>query len=132
MEKAYQVLDYLATHPDAKVQFCASDIGLNIHSDALYLTEPNGRSRASGHFFMGSLPEDGKPIKLSGAFHTLCSILHFVVASATEAELGALFLNCQEGIIFRTTLEELGHPQPKTPVHCNNAMAVGIVNGSVV
>ena len=63
MEKAYQVLDYLATHPDAKIQFCASDMVLNIHSDALYLTEPNGHSRACGYFFMGSLPEDSKPIK---------------------------------------------------------------------
>jgi hypothetical protein len=66
---------------------------------------------------MGALPIDGKPIKLNGAFHTLCAILRFVVASAAEAELGALFLNCQEGIIFRTTLEDLGHPQPRIPVH---------------
>jgi hypothetical protein len=29
------------------------------------------------------------------------------------------------------TLEELGHPQPKTPVHCDNATAVGITNNTV-
>ena len=40
------------------------------------------------------------PIKLNGAFHTLCAILQLVIASAAEAELGVLFLNCQEGIIF--------------------------------
>ena len=28
-------------------------------------------------------------------------------------------------------LEELGHPQPPTPIHCDNAMATGIVNGTV-
>jgi hypothetical protein len=55
MEKAYQVLNYLTTHPDAKNQFRASDMVLNIHSDALYLTEPNDRSRASGYFFHGIL-----------------------------------------------------------------------------
>jgi hypothetical protein len=49
---------------------------------------------------MGWLPKDNKPIKLNGAFHTLCLILRFVVASAAEAELGALFLNYQEGMIF--------------------------------
>jgi hypothetical protein len=54
-----------------------------------------------------------------------------VVASAAEAELGALFLNCKEGIIFRLTLEELGHPQPRTPVHCDNATTVGIANNTV-
>jgi hypothetical protein len=29
------------------------------------------------------------------------------------------------------TLEDLGHPQPKIMVHCNNATAVGIVNNTV-
>jgi hypothetical protein len=100
LEKALQVLDYLATHPDATVRFRASDMIMNIHSDASYLTEPKARSRASGHFFLGWLPKDGSPIRLNGAFHTLCSILRFVVSSAAEAELGALFLNCQTGLIF--------------------------------
>ena len=100
MEKALQVLDYLATHPNATVKFRASNMVMNIHSDASYLTEPKARSRTCGLFFMGWTPKDNKPIKLNGAFHTLCSILRFVVASAAEAKLGALFLNCQEGMIF--------------------------------
>jgi hypothetical protein len=49
---------------------------------------------------MGWSPKNGDPIKLNGAFFTLCTILHFVVALAAEADLGALFLNCKEGIIF--------------------------------
>ncbi len=36
LEKAYQLLDYLVSHPNAKVQFCASDMAMNIHSDASY------------------------------------------------------------------------------------------------
>jgi hypothetical protein len=104
---------------------------MNVHSDASYLSESDARSRACGHFFMGWSPKDGDPIQLNGAFFTLCAILRFVVASAAEAELGALFLNCKEGMIFRMTLEELGHPQPKTPVHCDNATAVGIANKTV-
>ena len=28
-------------------------------------------------------------------------------------------------------LEEMGHPQPPTPVHCNNSTAVGIVNNTI-
>jgi hypothetical protein len=131
LEKAYQVLDYLATHPNAAVRFRASDMVMNIHLDAPYLSEPKARGRACGHFFMGSVPKDGDPIKLNGAFHTLCLILRFVVASAAEAELGALFLNCQEGMIFKTTLEDLGHPQPKMPVHCDNATAVGIAANTI-
>jgi hypothetical protein len=100
MEEELQVLDYLATHPDATIRFCATGMVMNIHSDASYLLAPNSRSRACGHFFLGWLPVNGEPISLNGAFHMLCSILQFVVASAAEAELGALFLNCQEGMIF--------------------------------
>jgi hypothetical protein len=131
MAKAKQLLDYLATHPDATICFRALDMILNVHSDASYLSETKAHSRACGHFFMGWYPKDGDPIKLNGAFFTLCTILRFVVASAAEAELGALFLNCKEGITFRLTLEELGHPQPQTPVHCDNATTVGIANNTV-
>ncbi len=70
LEKAYQVLDYLASHSNATVWFRASDMVMNIHSDASYLSKPNARSRECGHFFMGELPIDGKPIKLNGMFHT--------------------------------------------------------------
>ncbi len=55
LEKAYQVLDYLTTHHDAMVQVCASNMVMNIHLDALYLSKANARSRACGHFFMVSL-----------------------------------------------------------------------------
>ncbi len=64
----------------------------------------------AGIFFMGWMPKDNKPIKLNGAFHMLCSILRFVVASVAEAKLGAPFLNCQKGMIFQLTLKDLGHP----------------------
>jgi hypothetical protein len=85
----------------------------------------------AGIFFMGWKADPTKPIKLNGEFFTLCAILRFVVASAAEAELGALFLNCKQATIFRLTLEEMGHPQPPTLVHCNNSTAVGIANNSV-
>jgi hypothetical protein len=68
MEKAKQLLNYLATHPDATICFQASNMIMNVHSDASYLLESNARSRACGHFFMGWLPVDGDPIKLNGIF----------------------------------------------------------------
>jgi hypothetical protein len=51
-------------------------------------------------FFMGWMPKDGELICLSRAFHVSAMILHFVVASTAEAELSALYHNCQTGIIF--------------------------------
>ena len=82
-------------------------------------------------FFHGMDAKNGQPIKINGAFHVNATIMKFVVASAAEAELGALFHNCQDGIIFRKTLPDMGHPQPKTPVHCDNATAVGIANNTI-
>ncbi len=34
-------------------------------------------------------------------------------------------------MIFWLTLEDLGHPQPKIPVHCDNATAIGIANNTI-
>ena len=104
---------------------------MNIHSDALYLSETKAQSRSCGHFFMGWTPKSGKPLKLNGAFYTNTTIMRFVVASAAEAKLGALFHNCQEGMIFQQTLANLRHPQPKTQIHCDDATAVGITNNTV-
>jgi hypothetical protein len=131
MKKCHQLLDYLATNSEAKVRFYASAMVLNIHSDASYLSESKARSRTCGHYFMGWNPKNDEPIRINGAFFVNTTILRFVVASAAEAELGALFRNCQDGVIFRLTLENLGHPQPRTPVHCDNATAVGIANNTV-
>ncbi len=64
---------------------------LNVHSDASYLSAPHAGSRASGYFFLGSLPIDCNPIKLNGTIHITCTILKLVATSAAKAELGALF-----------------------------------------
>eukprot|EP00804_Cyclotella_cryptica_P006047 CCRYP_000270-RB/>CCRYP_000270-RB protein AED:0.55 eAED:0.55 QI:0/-1/0/1/-1/0/1/0/231 len=104
---------------------------LNIHSDPSYLSSSQACSQVAGYYFLGSIPTDDVPIKLNGASLVFCGILKFVVASAAEAELGALFLNCKEGKIQCLILEELGHPQPQTPIHCDNATATGIVNDTV-
>ena len=53
------------------------------------------------------------------------------MASAAEAELGGLFLNCQEAVPVRITLEEMGHPQPPTPVQVDNSTALGIATGTI-
>jgi hypothetical protein len=131
MQQCIDLLDYLATNQDANVRFRASDMVMNIHSDASYLSETNLHSRSCGHLFMGWMPKNDKPIQLNGAFYVNTTILRFVVASAAKAELGALFHNCQDGIIFRQTPEDLGHTQPQTLVHCNNATAIGIANNTV-
>jgi hypothetical protein len=51
-----QLLNYLATHPDATIRYHASDMILHIHSDASYLSVSNTRSRLGGLFFCGDNP----------------------------------------------------------------------------
>ena len=53
MDRCIQLLDYLASNQDAKVRFHASDMVMNIHSNASYLSESGSQSQACGHFFMG-------------------------------------------------------------------------------
>jgi hypothetical protein len=52
-----QFLDYMWMHPDAKIGYRASDMILNVHSDASYLSAPKAQSHAGGYFFLGSVPE---------------------------------------------------------------------------
>ena len=100
MKRVRQFLDYMHAHRDSVICFYTSDMVLNVHSDAPYLTVTRGRSRAGGYFFLGSVPTNGKPIRLNGNVAVTCAILKLVAASASEAELGALFLNAQEARII--------------------------------
>ena len=56
LKRVHQLLSYMATNPNAIVRYRASDMILNVHSDASYLSAPKARSRAGGYFFIGSLP----------------------------------------------------------------------------
>ena len=131
MKRVHQLLDYMATHPKAIIRFRASDMILNIHSDASYFSSGRGSSRAGGYLFLGIIPVKGQTIKLNRNIHITCAILKLVAVSAAEAELGALFINAQESKVLRITLHELGHSQPTTPFHVYNTTAVGIVNNTI-
>lgn len=77
------------------------------------------------------MPSDGQPIFLNGNIQITSGILKLVGASAAKVELGALFVNAKEAKIIRLILEELGHPQPPTPIHINILTTVGIVNNMI-
>ena len=126
-----QLLDYLGTNPGATIKYYASDMILNVHSDAPYLSARDALSRKARKFFFRWTPQYKHPIHLSGVIFTLCHILKFVATSAPEVELGALFLNAKGEKTMRIILQELINPQTLTPIHCNNATTTGIVNGTV-
>eukprot|EP00957_Ditylum_brightwellii_P133684 10192476-Ditylum_brightwellii.AAC.1 len=53
------------------------------------------------------------------------------MASAAEAELGALFVNAKEAAALQVTLEEIGHLQPATLIQVDNSTAYRTVNSSI-
>jgi hypothetical protein len=90
-----QLLDYLATHPDATIIYHASDMILHIHSDASYLSVSNARIRLGGLFFCGDKsPQQDNP---NGSILNVASAIKNLVASAAESEVGAFFHNAQSG-----------------------------------
>ena len=58
-------------------------------------------------------------------------MLKNVLASAPEAEIGALFNCAQKAVPMRVTLIELGHPHPPTPMCTDNSTANGIINTTI-
>jgi hypothetical protein len=116
-----QMLDYLATHPDATIRYHASDMIMNIHSDASYLSVFNARSRLGGLFFLGN--KYPKQDTLNGCILNVATVIKNVVALAAESEVGACFHNAQSGAPLRVTLTELGHTQPPTPLRTDNSTA---------
>jgi hypothetical protein len=127
MAQTKQLLDYLASQEEAVLTYHTSEMILAVHSDASYLSEPKARSRAGGHFFLSTNAE--MPPN-NGAILNLARVIKNVMASATEAELAALYINAREAVYIHIILEELGHQQPPTPLKFN-AMADAVVNGKI-
>ena len=86
---------------------------LQIDSDAAYLVNKNGRSRAGGYHFLGN--HNGKLfnglIYIYIYIYILAKIIRAVMALAAEAKCGSLYMNAQNVILHITTLEELEHRQ---------------------
>jgi hypothetical protein len=107
----------MASQDEAVLTYKASNMVLAIHSNASYLSKPKARSRAGGHMFMAG--RDNTPTN-NGAVLNILQIIQAVMSSTAEAEFGTLFINAKTPISMHHTLEELGHPQPPTPMQTYN------------
>ena len=108
--------------------YSASDMVLAVHSDASYASEPESQSRAGGHFF---LSDNALVPQNNGAILNVAQIIKNVMSSATEAELGALFIMAKEAVYMRLILNEMGHKQPATPVQTDNSTANEVINSKI-
>ena len=85
---------------------------LNIDSNAAYLVASKARSRASGFYYMGNKNKQ----LINGPVASNTKIIKNVMSSASDAEIGALYMNDKLTVPMQTTLAELGHPLPPTPI----------------
>ena len=130
-QKAEQLMDFLHSHPDAYIRFYASDVVLHIGSNAAYLVAPKAWSRVAGYFHMSNHPNKTKRPKLNGAILVECKTLQHVVSSSTIAEVSGIFHKATTAIPIRHILNELGHPQPATPLKTDNSTATGFVYDNI-
>jgi hypothetical protein len=86
---------------------------LNIHSDASYISEREANSRSGGFFYMDSNKDSNNKLT-NGAILVISTILKNAMSSA--AEIGSILLNAKAAIVPCTTLEEMIHHQPPTPL----------------
>ena len=133
LDQCQRVLDYVNTYQNVLVRFYASDMILNIETDAAYLVLPKARSRLAGYFYMGHHKGKKSPFTpLNGATLVECKTILHVVASAAEAETAGLFHNAQIAVpMIRHILEALGHNQPPTPIKTDNSTAVGFTYNNI-
>ena len=113
LKRTKQFLDNAASNPAAGITYTASNMVLSVHSNTSYLNETKARSRTGEHFF---LSKDNTMPPNNDVIHTVAKIIKSVMPSAAEAKLGALYINARKAVPMSFTLEEMGHPQPRTPI----------------
>ena len=126
-QKIDQLLDYLETHPDAKLRYHARYMILHCDSDVVYLVETKARSRVGGFYYLSSKQHP----KLNGAIYCECCLISVTMASVAESEVGVLFYNTRNVLPMRVTLQALGHLQPPTPINTDNTTVLGVVTKTI-
>jgi hypothetical protein len=79
--------------------------------------------------FMASTEEI--PIN-NGAVLNISQIIKAVMSSAAEAKLAALFINTKTAVSIQKTLEEMGHPQSRTPIQTDNLTAHALLTNKIL
>ena len=105
------MLDYLQTKSNATIGFYASDMILDIDSNAACLVMARAKCRVAGYYHLSNTLPSGKPPSpfLNGTIHVKCKALQHVVTFAIEAETAVLFYNTKTVIEIRHSIQALGH-----------------------
>ena len=127
LPQAQRLLEYARAYPDSELVFRKSKMELIVQTDASYNSRKQARSVAGFLMYFGdaknALQPTDKPTLENGAIMSGSVVMDVIVASAGEAEYGAGFIAAQHAVNVRIIAEELGHPQPPTPILCDNSFA---------
>ena len=88
-QAVHLLLDYVDTYPLDGIIYQSSDMILRAHANAGFLNKTNSRSWARAHIYLSK--NDPFPC-FNGAVLAIAQNIKFVMASAAEAELVALFV----------------------------------------
>jgi hypothetical protein len=125
MKKLDKLLQYVSKHRNIGIRYYASNMILQLMSDASYLCRPRAAS------VVGSLAYLGSPYGINGPISCHSKMISCVVASVAEAELAGGFQIAQAAVHFRRILHDLGYPQPPTLLRMDNTVAIGIATASI-
>ena len=107
-----QILDHVATYPNAGILFRASGMVLAGHSDATYLNVSKARSHAGVHIMLSE--ETPVPTR-NGPVLTIAKIIKFVMSSAAEAKISGLFICAKAMVHFEIPSLKWVGQSPNTP-----------------
>jgi hypothetical protein len=128
MTRLQRLLGYVAAHPDGRKIFRASDMLIRVLSDASFLSRPNAGSVAGDLSYLELTGDDdwvNHPISChSTRIPVVCSFV-------AEVEYAGLYAAARIATEERKILANMGHPQPATPLFCDNEVAIGIAADTV-
>jgi hypothetical protein len=128
MTRLDRLLGYAAAHPNGRKVFRASAMILRSFSDASFLSRPRAGSVAGSHHFLGDHSDDAP---LNHPISSHCTRIPVVCAFVAEAEYAGVFAPARIATNERKILEDMGYPQPPTPIFCDNEVAIGLANDSI-
>ncbi len=121
-----RLLQYVSTHRNnGIIRYYASNMILQLMSDASYLCRPKARSVCGSTSYLGS------PDAINGPISCGSWMINCVCASVSEAELAGGFQAAQTATHHRRILSDLGYPQPATMLRMDNTVALGIASGTM-
>jgi hypothetical protein len=131
-----RLLGFASAHRNGHRLYHASDMILEIWSDASYLSRPRARSVAGSYHHLTRAPTPGfthDPLAfINGPISCHSTQIPVVCSAVQESEYAGLFAAAKIGDVERRILHDLGYPQPPTLILCDNECAVGLAQRTMV